>query len=332
MSGYRIRKFKTPASGGEQKNAGAPEGCRQGTAEVDITVAAPADKPAAEYERVSPEKEASVWLEKEIAASRRTPVTKTITLTPALARVLLDRNAHNRKISETAVAKYARDMSNGAWEFNGEPIIVASDGYLNDGQHRCEAVIASGVSIRAVIVIGTDRTSRFTVDQGRARTAGDFLGMSGHADSLALAAAAGFVWQHAEHGKLSGQQAFRPTKGEILKTVDANPDLAKSLAAIASRGSDLVGGRGMLAFCHFLFSRKAPRADADEFMKSLVSGESLGANDPILYARNRLTAMRGRLRPNEKAELVIRAWNAHRRRERPKTLAILDGALPLVER
>ena len=49
-------------------------------------------------------------------------------------------------------------------------------------------------------------------------------------------------------------------------------------------------------------------------------------------ARNRLMAERGRLKTNEKAELIIRAWNASRRGDKVASLPIKGGALPTVER
>jgi hypothetical protein len=65
---------------------------------------------------------------------------------------------------------------------------------------------------------------------------------------------------------------------------------------------------------------------------SLISGANLLSNDPILYARNRLMAER-RLKLNEKAKLIFRAWNAHRRGEVPRSLIVneRDSTLPMVE-
>jgi hypothetical protein len=319
-----------------KEKGGTPGSGRQGKTNMDIMAKAGAgnvpDPSATNYRVNSPDRNASLWLDDQIDRSQDSVTTQIVELTPALARVLLARNPDNRKLSEPTIAKYARDIANGSWSFNGEPIIIAKDGKMNDGQHRCEAVIAAGASIIVVMVVGTDRQTRFTVDQGRARMAGDYLAMEGHVDSVGLAAVAGYVWQHREHGRLSQQMLHRPTKGEILAVVDGNPDIAKSLALIPRAGNNLAGGRGILGFCHFAFSRRANAADVAEFFSMLVNGQNLSAKNPILYARNRLMANRGRLKPNEKAELIFRAWNAHRRRETPKTLAILDGPLPIVER
>lgn len=277
---------------------------------------------------------AADWLDEQLRMAESRVVTRVVELTPELAQALLDRNPQNRKLSlKVTVAKYARDMANGTWAFNGEPIIIAKTGELNDGQHRCHAVIESNVTVPVVLVIGTERESRLTVDQGKTRMAGDYLGMEGYTDSIALAAAAKYAWQHQELGRVSHQALYSPTKGEIVALVDATPELAASLRAIPKKGVDMVGGRSILAFLHWLFAtRSGDTGAADDFMDGLITGINLSADSPILYTRNRLSTNKGRLRPNEKAELIIRAWNAWRRGQHPRTMPINGGDLPKVER
>jgi len=279
-----------------------------------------------------PDAAAAAWLSAHLAEGLSGVVTVTGKLTPSLARLLLARNPDNRRLSADAVEKYARDIANGNWRFNGEPVVISKDGLLNDGQHRCESVVLANEPISVVFVFGVDRDSRFTLDQGQMRKASDYLGMHGHTDAVALSAAATMLWQYRSHGRLSPQSVFRPTKGEVLAIVSQTPSLSVSLKVVDRKGCNLVGGRAMLAFCHCVFSERSGEAAATAFVDSLITGASLSSRDPILYARNRLSDMRGRLHTNEKSELIFRAWNAHRRHEQPKTLAILNGALPAVER
>ena len=281
----------------------------------------------------SPDMSAAIWLNTKIEEAKVKVVSEVIELTPALARVLLHRNPENRKISASVVENYARDMRNGGWAFNGEPIIVSCDGKLNDGQHRCEAVLASGVTITALLVIGPERATRLTVDQGKTRMTGDYLGMNGHTDAIALAAAGNYIWQHANHGFISQSQAFRPTKTELLAFVESHPNIADALARVPAKGSDAVGGRSILAFAYWQFYQACgDHHIVSLFMDALIKGSNLIPRSPILYARNRLMTERGRLKPTEKAELLIRAWNASRRGDKVASLPIKGGALPTVER
>lgn len=278
------------------------------------------------------EREATDWLSSQTRKAQVGGVHAVVAeLTPAVASVLLTLNQANRKVSKVSVAKYARDIANGNWSLNGQTVVVSDDGSLNDGQHRCLAVIDAEQSVPVVFVFGAERESRFTLDQGKGRMAGDFLGMNGYTDPLALSAAAKYIWQHRELGRLSTQSMHSPTKTEIQALVEQHPDIANSLAAIPRKGCDSVGGRSLLAFCHWVFSRSADTVSADAFMRALVEGVNLGPRNPILYARNRLMAERGRMQPNERAELIFRAWNCHRRGETPRTLPVLNNALPVLE-
>jgi hypothetical protein len=309
--------------------AGTPASARPATQEINMLKVADTADPGNQFHSASPEGKCARWLDQQIADAKGKVTCGIVEITPAMARVLLSRNPANRRVSGATVEKIARDIENGTFVLNGESIIVASDGTLNDGQHRLCACVEAGKSIMSVIVFGPARDTRTTVDQGRTKMVGDYLAMEGHRDSLALAAAAGYIWQWQKLGRLSGQTIERPNKGEVLAIVENHPSIAKSVAAVGGNG---VAGRGLLAFCHWAFALTSSQQAADEFMTSLVSGANLLSRDPILYARNRLMADR-RMSPNEKAKLIFRAWNAHRRGEQPKTLTVNDRteALPVLE-
>jgi len=279
-----------------------------------------------------PDAAAAAWLDEQLRVGRIEIHTVTGYLTPSLARLLLARNPDNRRVSADVIEKYARDIVNNNWPFNGQTISISKDGFLNDGQHRCEAVLLAGESIRVVFVFGLDRETRFTVDQGKTRIAGDYLGMHGFTDPTALAAAASMLFQYRQYGRLSFETRLRPTKGEVLAIVASTPGLLDATTRVHKRGSHTVGGRSLLGFCLFAFAERAGVTAATEFMDSLTDGAGLPARSPILYVRNRLADMRGRLNVNEKAELIFRGWNAHRRGQHPKVLPILGGNLPEVER
>lgn len=298
----------------------------QDIAMLNVVEAEPQDNG---FRTASPEGRATKWIDEQIALAAGKIGVGVVEITPAMARALLARNPGNRRVSEPTVSKIARDIEAGNFVVNGESIIVASDGSLNDGQHRLCAVVQTGMPIKSVVVFGPARDTRVTVDQGRSKMVGDYLAMEGHKDSLALAAAAGYAWQWQNIGRLSGQTNEKPNKGETIAFVDAHPNLSRSVSKVGGNG---VAGRGLLAFCHWAFSVTASSTAADEFMEALITGANLLSKDPILYARNRLMADR-RLSPNEKAKLIFRAWNAHRRGEQPRTLIVTDrsDALPMVE-
>lgn len=105
--------------------------------------------------------------------------TKVEMITPDKAKRYLKSNESNRTISNTLVQRLSRDMKAGKWELNGEAIVFSADGKLIDGQHRMTAVVKSGVTVPMLVVRGVNADARFTIDHGRARTAGDVLRMKG---------------------------------------------------------------------------------------------------------------------------------------------------------
>lgn len=103
---------------------------------------------------------------------------RTIKLTPELARVWLDTMPeYQRSVSKVVVAEYAKDMADGRWvEGTGDAIRFNKQGQMIDGQHRCLAVIESGVSIMVTIIEGLDDEVYLVLDKGRKRTAADSIG------------------------------------------------------------------------------------------------------------------------------------------------------------
>lgn len=95
-----------------------------------------------------------------------------IDVTPAKAQKWLrDANTHNRRQGD--VSSYARDMREGRWQETHEPIAFSDDGVLIDGQHRLAAIVASGATVRMLVVRGTQMETQGVIDCGRSRSLAD---------------------------------------------------------------------------------------------------------------------------------------------------------------
>lgn len=282
---------------------------------------------------VSEHKKLAVWLDKLVEESKAKgkPVAQMVKLTPALAALLLERNPANRKISASAVERFAYEISGDRWTFNGEPLIVSDTGELNDGQHRCSAVVEAGKAIDVVMIVGVPRESRTTLDQGRMRTAADYLSMGGHHNSIVLAAAASYLWQYRNRGALASGSPGRATKSEVMATVSSNPGLRRSVEMFTTKSARSLGGVALLAFCHFAIGGVAKREDADTFFVALTEGANLGKGHPALYVRNRMLTFAGTRDQNGKAELIFRAWNAWRTNQKVDRIWLSGGVLPVLE-
>ncbi|MEO1775645.1 MAG: hypothetical protein AAFS07_11910 [Pseudomonadota bacterium] len=279
--------------------------------------------------------EAEAWLARNLAHAKEVgPVGVEARLTPALARCLLDRNDQNRPLSRTNLTRLCNDIRAGRWVLNGQTIIVAEDGQLNDGQHRCHAVLATGIAVPTLFSFGVSRDSRLTVDMGAQRDVGSFLAMQGIPNASAVATVCNYLIQVAQRGEIGGG-TFAPTKQEQLAFWRANRDVEDSVSFVPTTTAK-IGGRPILAAAHFLIRRKHGD-QADDFIRALIKGERLDSTDPVLRAREWLTdaTMRARsqrgykLTAQARLEVVLRAWNARVRGTTPQRIQA-TGRLPQV--
>lgn len=288
--------------------------------------------PLFSHANVAETRRAVAWLNDRIArASPANPITEVVDLTPVMAELLLERNPENRHLRDSRVAEYTIDITNGDWEFNGENIKVSADGRLNDGQHRCHAVIRAGRAIRTAIMFGLERDSRMTVDQGAVRTLGNYLTMDGHKRANILAATASLVYQYETSGRIMSGGRGKPTKVQARRIVEQRPELIDSVEAIP-RGGRIASSPAVLAFCHHVFARRAGASAATSFILSLSLGDGLPASSPIYRAREKLLVEGKRLRAWEKVELIFRTWNAWRRGKKQTKASPILGDLPTLER
>ncbi len=75
------------------------------------------------------------------------------TVTPEMAKKFLESNHENqRKLSKSRVTRYAEEIRNEMWLYNGESIIISESGRLIDGQHRLAAILEAGLAIDTVLI------------------------------------------------------------------------------------------------------------------------------------------------------------------------------------
>lgn len=91
-----------------------------------------------------------------------------ITITPEVARRMLDHLPPNqRKEKPPQIRRLVDDLVNGRWKRNGDCLRFNSDLWFWDGQHRCHAVIASGVTLEEYpVLVCRDEAVEMTFDTG----------------------------------------------------------------------------------------------------------------------------------------------------------------------
>lgn len=270
------------------------------------------------------------WLEKQQDMAAVYGVfTSTVELSPELARALLDNNPDNRTLNEKKAAEYAEDISAGRWAHNGETVIVANTGELNDGQKRCRAVEIAQKSIITQMTFGVDRDTRTTVDVGVKRTASQHLGMAGFPHYVKLAMAVATVLCFKKTGKITTAAEGRATSSEIMRWAESHPEMTDSVIAGMSIYRSLRASAGLFGGLHFLFSEKS-KEDADKFFALVSSGEMLGSGHPAFELRAMLIRERdkkAKLPESEFAGRAIKAWNAYRSNSKVAVLRMVSKGI-----
>jgi len=110
-------------------------------------------------------------------------------VTPELAKLLLEYNVNNYRVfNKNVLEKYAKDMKNGLWQKNGEPIVFSKEGILNNGQHRLKSIIKSGVAVIIYLIFDADKSDIY--DSQYKRTITQILRSVGYSVTTAVPATA----------------------------------------------------------------------------------------------------------------------------------------------
>lgn len=257
------------------------------------------------------------------------PFARMLTITPDLADYILQKNMNNRSISNPSVKKMAGDIKNGDWQENGQSIIIDTEGNLNDGQHRLNAVMLAGKSIKTLVCFGVDRDTRLTVDVGKKRSVSDYLTMNSgikYSKTVSTIGRAVLAKRVAYDANGDANYNFFESRFINLSSHVALIDFIQDHLPLLEKSA--VYGEKMrtalphpaTAFGAAFFEIKSIRDslfDDDLFFNPLMTGESLSGNNPVLLARNKLSSMAGvRINPKEKWRMcystICYAYNLYR--------------------
>lgn len=246
------------------------------------------------------------------------PEFEIVTITPARAADLLANNNHNRSVNQRSVDRLAATILAGEWKFNAQPIQIAKDGTLLDGQHRLLACVKARQSIQSLIVWNAQMDSQETMDMGKSRNVADILRLRGYKNQSVTAALGRRVALAEAYGFKAGITiSFREvSNGAILRAAEGIAELpryinyAKTVADLCKFNSGLTGYL-------IWWLDQVDREDSDYFWDKLFTGDGLQAGDAIYalrqFALNRDVKNRGTYLHNiQTAGIVLKAWNRFR--------------------
>lgn len=254
------------------------------------------------------------WEKRPYKGSTDGPYVKIVTLTPQMAQELLAVNRANRPVREPHRAMLAGAIERGEFVLTNDAVVIDSDGHLSNGQHRCHAVVDTGISVQVTVMFQAPPTLKDQIDQSAARrTFGHVLSMHGEKNANALAAVTRNVfWWEQDGVPVSQNRQVAPTVSQLLAVLERRPDLRDAIGQTPREEGSLV--TQSFAATHFYIFSLVDADSAEVFFEKLASGAGLVKGDPILTLRDRLIreALRasGSLALITKSAFFHRAWHA----------------------
>lgn len=247
-------------------------------------------------------------------------------ITPEIAAKYLKLNTENRPVASGALTNIMRALKNNEWKVNGESIKFDKQGKMIDGQHRCLAVIKTGIPLVSVVLRDLDKDVFDTIDQGRKRQASDVLWIRGEKKNITQLASAArwyiFMTTSTPKADITIKMIEDAVKEHShirwwvnatceLKTKKFMPALFASVLALAAE--------------------KHGQALIEQFLHQVADGINLGKYAPALMLRERfIDRKRGvQFGPETQLAYCIKAINAFTQEKELKFLRwSMDEGMP----
>lgn len=248
-----------------------------------------------------------------VASIDRTTRIELVNVTPDLATFWLSQNRSNRNLRRPIWKAYARDMAAGQWKLTAEPVKLASDGTLLDGQHRLHAVVDADTAVEMFVAYDVPAEAQTAMDSGAKRRAADVLSLRGDSNTSIIAAAARIALGVAYSPENIGKYAA--THAEILDWVDSHPGILDAAAFISTINPRLKGCRPSMAAYTLLMLSDIDHEQAYAFWNAVADQVGDYPGDPVVALARRFSeAYREREQLSHSAQLsmIYRAWNSRR--------------------
>lgn len=230
-------------------------------------------------------------------------------ITPQIAEWALKLNTGNRPIIHGQVERYVREIESGSWMNNGQPIIMAMEGVMNDGQHRLLAVVQTGRSIVADMRFGIPREAFSVTDTGNKRTAGQVAAMAGFTQANTAAAIAKALLHH-RNGSM-GTFTHGVENHAVLELLQGVPAIAEIATLITNLKTPLLRRSWFGGALAIIEDAKHTMANVTAFAHEVDEGQG-AVNAPARQLKDRLvrdSQMRGRTPAIMRVVLAVKSYN-----------------------
>ena len=214
-------------------------------------------------------------------------------VTPRQAEELLLRNTHNRKISDSTVARYVTEMENGEWVPTASGIGIDDNGVLSDGQQRLSAVVKFGRPVPMLIVTGIPSMAQEKVDRQRKRTMADVFHLAGICQDKKPVQVATFLARVAMNkDRASGSEMWvSPADSEVKAAFENHRQAIMAMHKVGKVQDKGIGQVGV--FAALVLAYEVHGDKAVEFFKRIREDIFSRHDDPARRLRRALTGEGG---------------------------------------
>jgi len=253
-----------------------------------------------------------------VAAKNVTMETRYIT--PDIAKEMLKFNGYNRPIVEGQVIQLSKQMKNGEWLFDGQPLRFGKDGRLLDGQHRLSAIIMSETTQEMVIMRGIDSSAFKVMDTGKLRSTSDIFQIEGIKNHSQAASISKLVYLHSNKLYFGIGRGQTPTNQQLVEFYlkqDGLDNYVSQSKALYNQFSKTLNPTTIGALFYLTAQKDVKQAEI--FWSKLCTGLSLEGGSPMHYLREFLIENRMSQKKYPRAIIhyaIYYCWNAFRRGEK----------------
>jgi hypothetical protein len=251
------------------------------------------------------------WVSSSRARWTLATATNLETVTPAMARAMLECNTKNRRMRPSWVKFLARCITEDRWHVTHQGIAFNGDGTLLDGQHRLAAIVQANKPVKVMVTRGLDCDAMYAIDGGKTRDICDIAGPLGLGLDLGrdtVATARAMLASGVDPSKLN------ITREEVLQFITENQEAVAFANRVVAKNTGVTHAcvRGAVGRAWYT----ADRDRLEEFGAAYCTGVTNGPQDSAAailrtaYLRDRRSfgSRAGRSSLYRKTQAALRAF------------------------
>lgn len=251
-------------------------------------------------------------------------------VSPVIAAKLLSLNTRNRPKRKKDSDDWANQIVAGKWLTTHQGVALDRNMIILDGQHRLEAIVESGETVRMPVCVGLAPEVFDVIDTGRKRSAADVLAMRGETSVYNLAATTRLIYAY-DHGLIGrrGSPILGHNDELIAYFNDRATEIRDALRMASRCYTAFHAKRTPASVAVYLLYRDVPdTAEVDNFFEGLIIGAELKVTDARWVLRRNFESAFGQTQKREGSEqlaLFLKAWAAYMQDEAVRVLAFRKG-------